>query len=67
MESGEWRIEDFSVLLIARLVRAAVGRSQPLRGFVRRRRRGDVAQLGEHGLCKPEVEGSSPFVSIFSM
>ena len=24
---------------------------------------GDVAQLGEHGLCKPEVEGSSPFVS----
>ena len=24
---------------------------------------GDVAQLGERGLCKPEVEGSSPFVS----
>ena len=25
--------------------------------------RGDVAQLGERGLCKPEAEGSSPFVS----
>ncbi len=25
--------------------------------------RGDVAQLGEHRLCKPGVEGSSPFVS----
>ena len=24
---------------------------------------GDVAQLGEHRLCKPRVEGSSPFVS----
>jgi hypothetical protein len=24
---------------------------------------GDVAQLGERGLCKPEAEGSSPFVS----
>ena len=24
---------------------------------------GDVAQLGEHRLCKPGVEGSSPFVS----
>ena len=24
---------------------------------------GDVAQLGEHWLCKPGVEGSSPFVS----
>ena len=24
---------------------------------------GDVAQLGEHWLCKPRVEGSSPFVS----
>ena len=29
----------------------------------RRHRRGDVAQLGERGLCKPEVEGSNPFVS----
>ena len=25
---------------------------------------GDVAQLGERRLCKPEVEGSIPFVSI---
>ena len=25
--------------------------------------RGDVAQLGEHRLCKPGVDGSSPFVS----
>lgn len=33
----------------------------PLRGVF-----GDVAQLGERGLCKPEVEGSSPFVSISS-
>ena len=24
---------------------------------------GDVAQLGEHGLCKPGVGGSSPLVS----
>jgi hypothetical protein len=24
---------------------------------------GDVAQLGERRLCKPEVEGSIPFVS----
>ena len=24
---------------------------------------GDVAQLGEHRLCKPGVEGSIPFVS----
>ena len=24
---------------------------------------GDVAQLGERGLCKPEAEGSSPFIS----
>ena len=28
-----------------------------------RGRLGDVAQLGEHRLCKPRVEGSSPFVS----
>ena len=26
---------------------------------------GDVAQLGERRLCKPEVVGSSPIVSIF--
>ena len=26
-------------------------------------RLGDVAQLGEHRLCKPGVEGSIPFVS----
>jgi hypothetical protein len=26
---------------------------------------GDVAQLGEHRLCKAGVEGSIPFVSIF--
>ena len=26
---------------------------------------GDVAQLGEHRLCKAGVEGSSPFVSSF--
>jgi hypothetical protein len=26
---------------------------------------GDVAQLVERGLCKPEVEGSIPFVSTF--
>ena len=26
-------------------------------------RRGDVAQLGERGLCKPEVAGSIPVVS----
>lgn len=26
-------------------------------------RYGDVAQLGERRLCKPEVEGSSPFIS----
>ena len=25
--------------------------------------RGDVAQLGERGLCKPEVAGSTPVVS----
>lgn len=25
--------------------------------------RGDVAQLGERGLCKPEVVGSNPIVS----
>ena len=24
---------------------------------------GDVAQLGERGLCKPEVDGSIPFIS----
>ena len=24
---------------------------------------GDVAQLGERGLCKPEVDGSNPFIS----
>ena len=28
---------------------------------------GDVAQLGERRLCKPEVVGSSPIVSIFSL
>ena len=27
---------------------------------------GDVAQLGEHRLCKPGVEGSIPFVSTFT-
>jgi hypothetical protein len=27
-------------------------------------RSGDVAQLGERRLCKPEVVGSSPIVSI---
>ena len=28
---------------------------------------GDVAQLGEHRLCKPGVEGSIPFVSTFGL
>ena len=28
---------------------------------------GDVAQLGEHRLCKPGVVGSSPFVSTQSV
>ena len=28
---------------------------------------GDVAQLGEHGLCKPGVGGSSPLVSTVSI
>ena len=31
--------------------------------LVLRSARGDVAQLGEHRLCKPEVTGSSPVVS----
>ena len=30
-------------------------------------RPGDVAQLGERRLCKPEVAGSSPVVSIDSL
>ena len=29
-------------------------------------RNGDVAQLGERGLCKPEVAGSIPVVSTMS-
>jgi hypothetical protein len=36
----------------------AEGRKAPVGGA------GDVAQLGERRLCKPEVEGSIPFVSI---
>jgi hypothetical protein len=36
----------------------AVGRKAPVDA------NGDVAQLGERRLCKPEVEGSIPFVSI---
>ena len=49
---------------VAQLVRAAVGRSQVQFLFFFFLL-GDVAQLGERGLCKPEAVGSSPIVSIF--